>query len=378
MTGRHAGVVTRLTQCAEFPVLRVWCAPHQMDLVAKSSAEGIDDGAYVKEVYSYSVHLRSQLTLITEMGVKCPKKTTRWMHLGRVLNFFKENRRKIIAYTEQKHPDKLPSDRWWVITYAIAPAIDEINVTFTLLQNRSLLLAQQAEYIEALIAKLSDMFDLQVEDMDEGDDSNDAASMLIRAHIRDQGTAAQTFFDRMPDFEQEAVVVEIASYAKALLRGLKGVRAQRDESNLPLHDDVPPVMPQVLATMRPGQFIEGVLNRYRNRLAKSWPDEDIEAVEEDQRSLVKLYKEDTAIRDALDKHRVDTMFNDAWDSVPRFRMLRSFCGGIATVFPNTTSVESDFSILKWELDAFRTALMHMSLEGIMQSKQRALLRQLWA
>jgi len=378
MTGRHAGVVLRLTQCAEFPVLRVWCAPHQMDLVAKSSAEGIDDGAYVKEVYSYSVHLRSQLTLITEMGVKCPKKTTRWMHLGRVLNFFKENRRKIIAYTEQKHPDKLPSDRWWVITYAIAPAIDEINVTFTLLQNRSLLLAQQAEYIEALIAKLSDMFDLQVEDMDEGDDSNDAASMLIRAHIRDQGTAAQTFFDRMPDFEQEAVVVEIASYAKALLRGLKGVRAQRDESNLPLHVDVPPVMPQVLATMRPGQFIEGVLNRYRNRLAKSWPDEDIEAVEEDQRSLVKLYKEDTAIRDALDKHRVDTMFNDAWDSVPRFRMLRSFCGGIATVFPNTTSVESDFSILKWELDAFRTALMHMSLEGIMQSKQRALLRQLWA
>ena len=84
--------------------------------------------------------------MITEMGAKCPKKTTRWTHLGRVLNFFKENRRKIIAHTEQKHPDKLPSDRWWVITYAIALAIDEINVTFALLQNRSLLLAQQAEY----------------------------------------------------------------------------------------------------------------------------------------------------------------------------------------------------------------------------------------
>ena len=40
---------------------------------------------------------------------------------------------------------------------------------------------------------------------------------------------------------------------------------------------------------------------------------------------------------------------------------------------NTTSVESDFSILKWEMNANRTCMMHLSLEGIFQSKQRALL-----
>jgi hypothetical protein len=56
--------------------------------------------------------------------------------------------------------------------------------------------------------------------------------------------------------------------------------------------------------------------------------------------------------------------------------LRSFCGGLATVFANTTSVESDFSILKWELDDNRTALMHMSLEGIFQAKQRRTLEML--
>jgi hypothetical protein len=42
------------------------------------------------------------------------------------------------------------------------------------------------------------------------------------------------------------------------------------------------------------------------------------------------------------------------------------------------SVESNFSILKWELDTFRIALMHLSLEGIMQAKQRAILKQSWA
>ncbi|CAK9235663.1 unnamed protein product [Sphagnum troendelagicum] len=28
MTGRHAGLVTRIARCAEFNVLHVWCAPN--------------------------------------------------------------------------------------------------------------------------------------------------------------------------------------------------------------------------------------------------------------------------------------------------------------------------------------------------------------
>jgi hypothetical protein len=59
MIGHHAGLVTRITRCAEFNVLRVWCAPHQIDIIVKSLVEGIDGSAYVKDVYSFSVHLRS-------------------------------------------------------------------------------------------------------------------------------------------------------------------------------------------------------------------------------------------------------------------------------------------------------------------------------
>jgi hypothetical protein len=38
------------------------------------------------------------------------------------------------------------------------------------------------------------------------------------------------------------------------------------------------------------------------------------------------------------------------------------------MFANTTSVKSDFSILKWEMDANRTTLMHLSLERIFQAE----------
>jgi len=83
------------------------------------------------------------------------------------------------------------------------------------------------------------------------------------------------------------------------------------------------------------------------------------------------------MRDIIDKHDHTTMFNDAWDcALGWFEHLCSFCGMLTTVLANTTFVESDFSILKWELDENRMALMHLSLEGIFQAKQRLVLQTL--
>jgi len=41
---------------------------------------------------------------------------------------------------------------------------------------------------------------------------------------------------------------------------------------------------------------------------------------------------------------------------------------LATIFLNSTSVECDLSILKWELDEFYKSLLDLSLEGIFQAK----------
>jgi hypothetical protein len=55
------------------------------------------------------------------------------------------------------------------------------------------------------------------------------------------------------------------------------------------------------------------------------------------------------VKVALDMHDEKTLFKEAWDCLKgRFMQLRQLCGGLATTFPNTTSIESDFSIIKWE------------------------------
>jgi hypothetical protein len=60
----------------------------------------------------------------------------------------------------------------------------------------------------------------------------------------------------------------------------------------------------------------------------------------------------------------------------RVERLRTFLSGLATAFTNTTAVESDFSIFKWEMDEFCTCLMHLSLAGIFQTKQCPILQNL--
>jgi hypothetical protein len=52
-----------------------------------------------------------------------------------------------------------------------------------------------------------------------------------------------------------------------------------------------------------------------------------------------------------------------------FSGLRQFCGGLTMTFPNTATVESDFSMVKWEKNNTHTSLTSLALAGIMKAKQ---------
>ncbi|OQR92373.1 hypothetical protein ACHHYP_20143, partial [Achlya hypogyna] len=63
---------------------------------------------------------------------------------------------------------------------------------------------------------------------------------------------------------------------------------------------------------------------------------------------------DAFLKAAIDKHDLSTTYDEAWDVTSgRWCRLYSFCCGLAT-----------------EMDENRTDMMHLSLEGIFQAKQR--------
>jgi hypothetical protein len=57
MIGCHRGVVICLKQAVEFSVLRIWCMPHQIDIVIKNTATLLQDGQWIEVVYKWCVHL---------------------------------------------------------------------------------------------------------------------------------------------------------------------------------------------------------------------------------------------------------------------------------------------------------------------------------
>ncbi|ETV77024.1 hypothetical protein H257_08940 [Aphanomyces astaci] len=212
----------------------------------------------------------------------------------------------------------------------IAQAQACANIAFALLQNRSLLMAQQESHIMALVATISTMFDLELIDPDDAD-----------AEEHDNfGSMARDCLLRLDVADKTAALKQIVAYAETLVIEQQGVRAERDDSNLPREQDAPPVLPGQLVGLRPAHFFRDVLDLHRERIL-----------------------------------RFCTTFNDAWDVAShQWLRLRAFCVGLATIVPNTTSVQSDFSILKWEIDPNWTDLMHLSLEGIFQAKHRFVLQ----
>jgi len=96
-----------------------------------------------------------------------------------------------------------------------------------------------------------------------------------------------------------------------------------------------------------GKFVNEVLEPYRDHISAFWSLKDVDQMEANHRDLLNLYASDQILRVAINWHTIETSFDDTWDCAPgRFGHLRSFCGGLATVFANMTSVENDFSILK--------------------------------
>ena len=145
------------------------------------------------------------------------------------------------------------------------------------------------------------------------------------------------------------------------------IQAERNEQNN-ADSDLPHVLPYELVKISTGEFRNTTVDAHLQQLRHSWDEETIAAIKNQHRQLISAYQQEPALKSPLDPCAQVSIksFDTAWEIVEgRFEILRDFCGGIATVFANTASVESDFSILGWEKDKFRLSIMDLSLESIM-------------
>ena len=139
-------------------------------------------------------------------------------------------------------------------------------------------------------------------------------------------------------------------------------------------------MPHELVTLN-GRDFTAIVRAQRERLAARRTPISAEAtmdyIKANFRDLKNAYRNEEPFRNALYGCTYQTPFSKAWKLISdRFKKLEMFCGGLASTFPGTSSVESEFFILKWEKDIYRMSLTDFSLDGVIHARQFKLLHKL--
>jgi hypothetical protein len=372
-------------QQATHPTYRIWCPLHQLDLNMKSGMNNIQDGQFYKETHAFSVYLRAQHILIAEMGTTYPRDTNHWTHVMAMLSWMLKHRVRLFQRIEEKHPHQAPSTMWWIIASGIIPVGEEINKLFVKLQGNLLVLSQQREMIANTITSIISMWNIH-KIAAEPPDSYDAQLYYINADwwvefdtvtdciAEHGGSFSRDRFEELDVNEQQLVHHEIADYVVDLVANMLQIIAEHDSNNLASIKEAPPVMPGEIASMSHRQFMKDVLDLLRVWLKESgWTEIEIDQAEQDYHDYRYAYMNEPLLKSKIDNLAVAIDFNVAWNVVDdRFMDMRAMFTGLATVFHNSTSVEGDFSIAKWERDPIRLFLANLSLEGIFQCKQTEL------
>ena len=381
MTGCHVGLVTQIERVSNKGFFRIWCAAHQLDLIVQDRFKSMFNDSFVHVIQGITGHLRRQKNLIQRMKSTCPRFIdSRWLSMGRLLSWLIIKRREVQAHFDERNPPCRPPDEWWIEVYALDKVVKTINITFKALQGKQLLLDQQKEFLEKLRSEL----------MRIGMVATSGSTVPLPPGVFQVGSFRMTFasaetfllnigvgyvvelvnrFKESNESQYNALLERIVYLFLKLVQGIFTLSPKRNESNAAVSTCAPPALPLPLVEGGSFRFTTALLEQ-RNRLLVTFSAEYIDDLEHEFIDFERRYHTDGGFKELVQNTSKCESFGEAWGWLyEKYPRLATFSGGFATTFPGTSTVESDFSVIGWEKDEYRTLLSDLSLEGILHAKQ---------
>ena len=391
MTGRAAGVVTRLQNYMHnnCPLFRIWCGAHQLDLVMEHVMTEVVGNSFLNVMLKFISHLSRQQKLIADMGTTCPRVVNRWLSTYKVTNWFKTYRIDLLRYINEAHPTSAPPRLWWVYLVAMQSFTNYTAITFKYIQESTLLLSEQSSAFDKLIRTFikdvgvegplaHDVLSLRDPETHVSSGSYTVSLAKVRDYVCGLASWVETLVTEAYNDQQNQLLCDIGLAFSVACDRIGNICVLRRQDNSPYvdKDSLPPVLPKQLVNTRPHDFLR-MVSKYSVRLDSHDSDVDddyVDLIADEQKDLIMQYRTDPLLKQAIDSYpdsKGASSFNEAWSVLNQdgFQHLSEFCGGIATLFPGACTVESDFSVLRWEKDASRKQLSDFGLEAILQSKQ---------
>jgi hypothetical protein len=403
MTGCVQGTVTRLEREAHHHLFRIWCGAHQLDLVVKKAFNKLCNEEFLRITTGVTGHLRRQQNLIAEMDSACPTfVSTRWISMGNVLKWLKSKRTRLLEHFENKKPSCTPPLEWWIVVLIIQPLVERVEITFKSLQGMSTLVCEQRQQLSKLerdiIARCNIRGPMTTEEKNtfnqalqqnpkHGFSMEDyfVTSQQISAAIDEVGGFVQVQMDTLKasgvadDNEvHDRIIATVGQFALQLVIGMQKVIAERDAENNAA-DELPVVLPLDLFSVN-SRLFTSALQKQRIRLLQKLNDEEVEKIDEQFRSLRLAIREEASLKSVLEANHLkpNASFEDYWSPLGnKYNDLKNFCGGVASVMPGTSCVESDFSLINWVKDPNSQQLTDFSLESILHCKQYKMIQEIF-
>jgi hypothetical protein len=277
---------------------------------------------------------------------------------------------------------------FWIEIHSLYKIMAAINYTLASLQGKQLILDMQKQELERLREELMRIggvttFNVFVDDL-ENPIVFDLTDIVTKGSFTMTKSSAQAYLNNLGDV---FIVSEVEAYRERdnqgytemlrsicklfveLVHGLFVLCPERDICNSSLCRTPPPIMPY--AVVKIGSFhLSKLVIEQKERLHASFNESKMREIEIQYSEFETRYYRDKSFKQIVDNTEDTKSFHEAWGLFYKdYPSLVSFFGGLATLFPGTSTVESDFSTIGWERDVYRSSLASISVEGILHSKQ---------
>ncbi len=295
--------------------------------------------------------------------------------MGKVLKWLKLKRMRLLEHFESKKPACTPPLEWWIVILVIQPLVERVEITFKSLQGLNTLVCEQRQQLSKLerdiiarcnihgptTAEEKTAFEQALQQNPKHGFSMEdyyVTSQRVCDAIDEVGGFVQIKMDTLKTSNTaddkevyERIISTIGKFALELVIGIQKVVAERDADNSAA-DEMPAVLPLDLSAAN-SRVITSALQKQRSRLLQKFEAEEVEKIDDQFRSLRLAIREETGLKSVLEAKysKADASFEECWSPLAnKYNELKNFCGGIASVMPGTSSVESDFSLINWVKD----------------------------
>ena len=139
-----------------------------------------------------------------------------------------------------------------------------------------------------------------------------------------------------------------AAAIHGLVDGISAVITERNEDNEAYIKAALSVLPHQLLRILPCYF-SVYPQRHWERLDYTFSIEEIENIGRHNKALCDLYRRQPDVEISIESFDKGVAYQDDWNGLHNtYPLLERFVGGLAIIFPDTSTVESNFLVVKYE------------------------------